>query len=259
MNDTYNKNVYLTVSDLNDIESTIESITNQIKQNIFNNTSSSLRNIQVGDNLNSKKLYLSFPRNLYESMSSGENTFVTTNNNGYIKSTKETSGSKRSFIDTISTDDTYRIYLKYNTNISTSINSINSTLAYNFGTVTSINSSNQAYQYVKIYENEDVIPNYVKHVWQNNEVLSMQKINNIEQGIRNIGRYYYTPIGWINIKERLKQFGTNSNNISYRDLNKWKTNLSLINFDNINTLNIWNSNIIQLDWNKYSSEEWEDL
>ena len=66
MIERYNDSIYLKTSDLNSIENTIESITNEIQEEVFNNQSSPLRNIQVGDNLNGKTIYIQFPQNIYE-------------------------------------------------------------------------------------------------------------------------------------------------------------------------------------------------
>ena len=81
MNNYYNSDMYLKTSDLNNIENDIESITDEIQQNVFNNQQSPLRNIRVGDNLNGKTLYLSFPKNIYEYITTSENNFITTDNN----------------------------------------------------------------------------------------------------------------------------------------------------------------------------------
>ena len=81
MIERYNDSIYLKTSDLNSIENTIESITNEIQEEVFNNQSSPLRNIQVGDNLNGKTIYIQFPQNIYESISGSENIFIETDNN----------------------------------------------------------------------------------------------------------------------------------------------------------------------------------
>ena len=48
-------------------------------------------------------------------------------------------------------------------------------------------------------------------------------LNNIEQGIFNLGKYYYKPLGWQKTKEwqPLMSF-------SYKDVNRWIKNLNLI-------------------------------
>ena len=48
-------------------------------------------------------------------------------------------------------------------------------------------------------------------------------------------------------------------NISYQDLNRWADNLNMINFNDLENMTIWNSDITQLQWNMNSDIEWEDL
>ena len=124
----------------------------------------------------------------------------------------------------------------------------------------------EIYQYLKIYDNEDIIPSYSKHTWTQNEVLTMKNIDNIENGIKNIGYFYYQPNGWIGSREWLKTSNVdnidtnlNTQNISYLDINRWMKNLSLINFDNINNMTIWNTNISNIIWNTNSDVEWEEF
>jgi hypothetical protein len=94
----------------------------------------------------------------------------------------------------------------------------------------------------------------------------MQKIDNIENAIKNIGRYYYKPVNWLNTREWLKTStidddndNMNIQNISYQDLNRWTNNLNLISFDDLDKMTIWNSEITQLEWDEQSDIEWEDL
>jgi len=254
--------MYLTTSDLNTLENMIESITNEIQEKIFNNTSSSLRNIQVGDNLNSKVLYNSFPVDLYESISGDGTDVIVTDENRRIYYMKI--GSSVDIYRVILQENTNKLlYQTYMTTDGPSVinNGLETSLPYNMGTVTQLDTNNDIYQYMKIYDNEDIIPDYVKHIWQDDELLSMQKINNIENGIRNIGKYFYQPDGWINTREWIIRNGNSvrTQSLSYKDLNRWYTNLSLIKFDRLDELTLWNTNITQLEWNKNSDMEWEDL
>lgn len=267
MNNYYNSDMYLKTSDLNNIENDIESITDEIQQNVFNNQQSPLRNIRVGDNLNGKTLYLSFPKNIYEYITTSENNFITTDNNSKIRFFKTSYSSYDTYnIGFYYNSSSYTIYRKYSNEIFTYINRQRYKLPYDFGIVTQIDTNNEIYQYVKIYDDENIIPDYEKHTWTDDEVLSMQKIDNIEQGVRHIGEYYYKPIGWVANREWLKTCnikdynnGTNKQNISYQDLNRWITNLSLIDFDDLENMCIWNSNISNLQWNKHSDTEWEEF
>ena len=260
MNNDYNANLYLNVDDLNAFENQIKDLTDEVQERVFNNTQSPLRNIQVGDNLSGKTIYLSFPRNVYQYISGSENVFIETNNNY----------SFDCFVNNYADFDLYNILLKHDSNFVVLYRKASNqnkvlmirykyTLPYDVGVVTSIDTNNDIYQYVKIYENEYIIPNYEKHTWVDNEILTMQKIDNIENGIKNIGDYYYKPANWISTRVWLKDLFTTTQNISYKDLNRWGIDLNAINFDNLNYMTIWNSNVSEINWNEQNDTEWEDL
>lgn len=273
MNNSYNANMYLTPSILNDIETQIYDITNQVGEEVFENETSSLVSITVGDNLNDKTLYLTYPKTIFNNISNDVVNIITTDNSSYIRTQKYVSSSY----------SIYRVYLSYlntKTNTRTTIylynyrtdqnnissNCIRFRLPKDFGEVTSISSSEPIYQYLKIQDNEDIIPSYSKHTWQENEILSMKNIDNLENGIKNIGYFYYQPKGWIASKEWLKtsnidNLDTNLNmqNISYWDINRWINNLSLIDFDNVNNMTIWNTSLSKIIWDIDSDIEWEEF
>ncbi len=265
MNNTYNSNIYLNKNDLNEIEGTIESLTEEVQEKIFNNQSSPLRNIRVGDDLSGKILYLSFPRNLYEDI---DNTtivdIVTVNSDKRIR--YQYTNSTTHYVAVGYGGQLYVIYGKIDSQDNPYFNFARYKLPNDFGVVTSIIDDDVIYQYIKIYDDENIIPDYEKHTWAENEVLSMQKIDNIENGIKNIGYYYYQPKGWLSNREWLgvgqlgkgDNNGMNVKNISYQDLNRWVTDLNLINFDNLNDITIWNTNISQINWNENNDVEWED-
>ena len=259
MSDRYNNNMYLDASDLNDVEDMIYDITNDIQENVFNNQQSPLRNIQVGDNLNGRIVYFSFPVDAYESISGSDNRFIKMDNGNYFTfHATEYTDTTYYRVYFVTSDNTYTIYNKRSTN-NYQIRLNKRKMEYNAGVVTEIDTNNDIYQYVKIYDDETIIPDYVKHTWEDNEFLTMQNIENIENGIKNIGYYYYKPLGWLETQEWLRTLCINTRNISYRDLNRWINDLELINFDNLNKMTIWNSDITQLQWNKNSDIEWEDL
>ena len=52
MDTVYDANQYLSTNDLNEIENTIESLTIEVQEKLFNDTPSPLHNIEVGDKLN---------------------------------------------------------------------------------------------------------------------------------------------------------------------------------------------------------------
>lgn len=279
MNNTFDDNMYLLSDILNQIENEIESLTDEVQEKIFSNKTSSLRNIQIGDNLNKKTLYAFFPNDISENIPDGTTSFVTTDKNNYLIYMKVPFGEDdNSAIGCVYNNEGYPIYRKYFTDFGFNMNIRKFELPYDFGVVTNIDTNNEIYQYVKIYEDETIIPDYEKHVWVDNEFLSMQKIDNIEQGIKNIGDYYFKPNEWEYNREWLKLVkfnevndkiiddyfpeeyrGLNIQNISYQDLNRWVNNLNSINFNDLDKITIWNTNISQIEWNKQSDIEWEEL
>lgn len=265
MNNNYNANLYLTPSDLNYIENTLNTLTEQVQSIVFNSTSSPLRNIQVGDNLSGKTIYLSFPRDSYQNITNSTKVnLITINNNTGISYIYN---NNVRYIYIRYNNINHYIYAKKDIALNPYLNYVRVKLPYDFGIVTAVNTNQTLFQYIKIYDDEYIIPDYVKHTWTDNELLSMQRIDNIENGIKNIGYYYYKPDGFIGSKEWLgtAELGKSNNycvgmkNISNQDLTRWTNNLNLINFDNINRLTIWNSSISEIDWNEENDTEWEEL
>lgn len=261
----YNANMYLKPTDLNDIENDIETLTNDVQQYIFANQQSSPRTIQVGDNLSGKTLYLSFPRSSYEYINDTTRTdIITIDNNTRISYIHQ---NDKRYIYISYKNITYYIYAKNDNDDNPFLNYVRIKLPLMFGTVSDIDGSDALYQYIKIYENEYIIPNYVKHTYNQNDVLTMKEIDNIENGIKNIVYYYYKPNGYIGNREWLGTanfdtdniYGVGTQNISYQDLNRWVSNLSLIDFDDLDNMTIWNSNISEIDWNEQNNTEWEEL
>ena len=274
MDNYYNSNMYLSTDDLNNIENRIESLTNEIQERVFDNQSSPLRNIQVGDNLNGKVLYLSFPKDIYQYIDNdnyypifaGDNMILVTKDENITNSFKIEVDFLKNYDELFTSQDIYNKPISSSSNVK--INTVRVILPYNFGIVDEISTNNEFYKYIKIYADERIIPDYIKHTYFDNEVITMQRLDNIERGIANIGYYFYKPIGWQNAREWLGtsdtnngviKNGTNIQNISYQDVNRWINNLNLINFDNLDNMTIWNSNVTQLQWNKNSNIEWEEL
>ena len=270
MNNNYNANLYLTTNDLNSIENKIELLTNKTQEKVFNNQQSPLRNVQVGDNLNNKTIYMFLPRNAYELMTNTDFIYLFTTDNGNRFRFRH-QDPYWYYVDVYYNRKAYTLYNWFTLNDENerlTINVRKIKLPDDFGVVTSISSNNNIYQYIKIYENENILPNYDKHIWTDNEVLSMQKIDNIETGIKNIGTYYYRPTRWISNREWLKtstienkdndNSHTKLQNISYQDLNRWVNNLSLIDFEGLAYFTIWNTNHSIIIWNEESEEEWID-
>lgn len=266
MENNYNANMYLTPTDLNKIENDIEELTSDIQEQIFNNVQSPLRTIQVGDNLSGKTLYLSFPRDAYENITSSDRTELIKTDlyNARIAYRKHNTVSD---IYVGYGPTAYYIYAKNDGAFNPYLNFVRYKLPYDFGTVTEINSNDDLFQYIKIYDDETIIPNYVKNTYSVNDLPTMQQIDNIEQGIRNIGDYYYKPVGFIGTREWLgtaelgktNNYGVGIKNISYQDLNRWVNNIKSIDFDNLDRMCIWNSTISNIEWNVVSDEEWEEF
>lgn len=234
---------------------------------IYHYSNNDLRNIKVGDSLNSKILYTSFPRTLYESIPNDNVVIIQTNVGNSIRFYKHVYSTYNSLIiELVYNNKNYTIYRKDTDEDYIRYNIKKYKLPFDFGIVTNIYTDNVFYQYLKVCDNDIIIPAYTKHTWVDNEVLSMQKIDNIEEGVKNIGYYYYKPNGWIGVREWLKtcnitDYNNNKNiqNISYQDLNRWINNLNLISFDDLDTMTIWNTILSRIEWNKENGIEWEDF
>lgn len=64
---------------------------------------------------------------------------------------------------------------------------------------------------------------YNSKIWVKKDFLLYTYLNNIENGIENLGLGYYKPNGWQNKKIWTKGMG-----FSYKDVNRWLNNLNLI-------------------------------
>lgn len=72
------------------------------------------------------------------------------------------------------------------------------------------------------------IPSYTPTEWTKESYLLVDSLNNIENGIKNIGKYYFRPKGWIKGKNWVAKMS-----FSYKDVNRWIDNLNLV-IDRIN-------------------------
>lgn len=73
------------------------------------------------------------------------------------------------------------------------------------------------------------IPSYSNKTWAYTDYLIYSYLNNIEDGIKNIGKYYYRPYGWQDTKTwKAKE------SFSYKDVNRWINDLNLV-IDRLNT------------------------
>ena len=258
----YNENMYLSSNDLNNIEHRIETLTNQVQENIFNNTQSPLRNIQVGDDLSGKTLYLSFPRASYLDIENSEKIDIIKIDDSKFIAQLYWAGYDSKFIYVNYNSNFYYLYAKDTEDDSGNpfLNNIRFKLPDNFGIVTEINSENEFYQYIKIYDDETIIPNYVRKEWIINELPYIQYIDNIEHGIENLGNYFTKPVGWITPKEWLEtnsitsrvDYNIGSKTFSYKDINRWIHNLELLENEDMVDCTIWNTDKTEYNWHGHS-------
>lgn len=64
---------------------------------------------------------------------------------------------------------------------------------------------------------------YTSKTWIKKDFLLYTYLNNIENGIENLGKGYFKPYGWQNTKIWNKGMS-----FSYKDVNRWLNNLSII-------------------------------
>ena len=67
------------------------------------------------------------------------------------------------------------------------------------------------------------IDSYTAKTWDKRNLLLYTYLNNIEEGIKALGKGYFRPYGW----QKPKTW-TGGMSFSYRDVNRWITNLNLI-------------------------------
>lgn len=64
---------------------------------------------------------------------------------------------------------------------------------------------------------------YTSKTWIKKDFLLYTYLNNIENGIENLGKGYFKPYGWQNTKTWNKGMS-----FSYKDVNRWLNNLNII-------------------------------
>lgn len=67
------------------------------------------------------------------------------------------------------------------------------------------------------------VDTYTPKTWVKKDFLIYTYLNNIENGIENLGKGYFRPFGWQN-----KKIWTKGMSFSYKDVNRWWNNLNLI-------------------------------
>lgn len=184
------------------------------------------RTIKVGDNLSNKKLYFSFPpiiqdTQYYTLLSSNNGRSIDYLNGISIQNITLTDGS----VYYLAT------YNDFELDRSSVLNDI--TLSNDFGIITQINENDDNHIFETITADFDegnweeydspLIPTYEVKTWEVKDYLLYTYLNNIETGIKNIGKYYYRPYGWQDTKT-----WTGGMSFSYRDLNRWINNLNIV-------------------------------
>lgn len=67
------------------------------------------------------------------------------------------------------------------------------------------------------------VDTYTAKTWVKKDFLIYTYLENIENGIKNLGKGYFRPFGWQN-----KKTWTKGMSFSYKDVNRWWNNLNLI-------------------------------
>ena len=67
------------------------------------------------------------------------------------------------------------------------------------------------------------VDSYTQKTWVKEDYLLYTYLNNIENGIKAIGKGYFRPYGWQNTKTWSRGMA-----FSYKDVNRWITDLNLI-------------------------------
>lgn len=67
------------------------------------------------------------------------------------------------------------------------------------------------------------VDTYTAKTWVKKDFLIYTYLENIESGIKNLGKGYFRPFGWQNTKTWNKGMS-----FSYKDVNRWWNNLNLI-------------------------------
>lgn len=96
---------------------------------------------------------------------------------------------------------------------------------YDYLTVDVLNSFEN--EITTLFNNNQYIllNSYTPKTWVINEFVYVDDIKNIEDAIEYVGKKFDYPTGWITSKDWDLD---GANNISYKDLNRWRNNLNLI-------------------------------
>lgn len=276
----------LTKEMLNEIENAVEELHTYFREK-YNTTETNLKNIEVGDVLNWKTLYLDYPWESHEHVTNSfENPkhFVETTTSGvsendkmYISNFKlEGSYAQISYFYYLyeasgSLETYFQIYYKPTEEVNQTKNFNRIILPKFFGKVTSIDTTDYFYSKTKIKTDEMKLLAYTKKTWVDNEIPWIQQIDNIEEGINNVAKMVYEPVGyqykeWLTTGQYSHNFNTDliignaglgQKPISENDFERWKLNINLLKDAMDVIINIWNV-VSYINWNEESQFEWEE-
>ncbi len=248
---------------LNGIEGKIANLHNSFKEK-FNITETSLRNIEVNDNLDSKILYINFPWESFEKINDVEKQFITINDDNYICARPNVKKDSK-YIAYKYKNQYIFLYYKFNNSTNNLYNYIRYKMPSDYGKISNIDNTDIFYPYIKIKEDEYKLLEYQKKEWVDNEIPYLQYIDNIEEGINNVAKILFTPAGY-EYKEwtTTGYYGIGSNDyglaqkpISQKDFDRWNKNIELLESIIDSFFNIWNV-VSYVKWDEKNEYEWEE-
>ena len=114
---------------------------------------------------------------------------------------------------------------------------------------------NIIYEVTEEFKEITNIPTFNKKTWVLNEFSYIEEIDRIEQGIENLGEYFYKPYGWIETRKWINN--ERKAIFDYNDINRWINNVNLIYEHKNERFSIWNG-VSYINWNETSELEWEE-
>lgn len=253
-------NEYLNKEIQNDIENKVENLHTifRIKYGI---TETNLRNIKKNDNLNNRVLYLNFPWESYENILS-EIPFIIVDENKFL--CRKVSATGNQYIGYKYNEHYNFLYYKFLNKTNNDFNYIRYKLPDDYGKVTMINDNDLFYPYVKIKDDKYKLLEYVKKIWNDNEIPYLQYIDNIEEGINNVAKILFVPEGY-EYKEWTttgyydigsNDYGLAQKPISSKDFERWNRNIELLESIIDSFFNIWNV-VSYINWDEENESEFE--
>lgn len=254
-------NNFLNKTNLNDIELKVANL-HKLFRDKYKIKETHLRNIEIGDNLSNKKLYLNFPWEAYENIN-GYNKFIIVDDKQFL-SYLGNNASEEKFIYYMYLNMSMRLYSKNNNDINNSINYIRYKLPEEYGVVSFVDKNDEFYKYIKIEDDEYKLLEYNKKSWDSNEIPYLQNIDNIEQGIESVANILFKPkeyeekqwttLGFFDIEN--SDYGLAQKPISSKDFDRWNKNIKLLESIIDSIFCIWNV-VSYIDWDNDSQFEFE--